>query len=274
MFPSNTGLANDRPGPVRIMRDCSGCPLHQRSIEQLKRAMVVAVERMLRENFKSCIQELCPSCVVEEFRTAQEFLEVFKQSAVDLVVLDTQTEDLDGLDYIYEVVTRRYAPCNVIVSRRRDERLLAFLRELGVGVWLDGNEIDRRELRCGVCRAYNNQRFVGQGLSIDCRKGANFMIQKILSPLEQLIFSVLAEGTDDDAAAQRVNSTAGTMRAHRERIMMKLGVHQRVDLRAVAIRTGYLRAVGGVYLHPGFERELGRIATQGRQSRRALAVPL
>lgn len=251
---------------------CAGC-LYENAVNLgIEQVVVVAKERLYRADLRSCVTQVLPSAAVTDFETGGAALEKLRFGRVDLVVSDTQTEDMDGLDYIQEVVSRRYATYQVVLSRRFDERLLTFLARLKVNVWLDGQDIDHHELCCGICRACSGQRYVSRRLAQACADRGAFIVECRLSPLEQLVFSVLAEGSDDNEAAGRLHATVGTVRAHRERIMRKLDLHHRTHLRALAIRTGYLRSVDARVLHPGFEHVLQGIAVYGRRTRQATAA--
>lgn len=62
----------------------------------------------------------------------------------------------------------------------------------------------------------------------------------LLSPRQQQILSLVAEGFSNQAIAGRLGLTLNTVKSHLDTIYFRLGVHDRAGAVAVAMRAGAL----------------------------------
>jgi DNA-binding CsgD family transcriptional regulator len=83
-----------------------------------------------------------------------------------------------------------------------------------------------------------------------------------LTQREQVVLSVIGDGSDNKQASDRLGISRYTVATHRESIMRKLSLHHVGQLMLYALQHGYVHVTAkGVY-YPGFQRRLGcRIGT-------------
>lgn len=234
-----------------------------------ERITLVAADGLFRAVFHGLAKEAFPSASIKVNEKAIPVLIALRLEPTELVIVDTQTEDLDGLDCVREVLSQKLAERLIIVSRRRDERSLTVLSEVRGQVWLDGSSLDFTEISRAFRASSCGNHYVSTSLKNALGQQRSTALHHLLSPIEQLAFSVLGEGLDDQEAAECLGSRAGTVRAHRERIMRKLQLHHRAQLATLAHARGYIRSVNGDLLHPGFAADLERIQAYGREAWRA-----
>jgi DNA-binding NarL/FixJ family response regulator len=66
-----------------------------------------------------------------------------------------------------------------------------------------------------------------------------------LTRREREVLALLAEGTDNDAIAQRLVISPETARTHVQNVLHKLGVHSRLEAAAFVLQNGVLRELAG-----------------------------
>ena len=77
-----------------------------------------------------------------------------------------------------------------------------------------------------------------------------------LTDKEQMILSVIGDGSDDHEAAERLGLSRFTVNTHRKAIMGKLSLHHKGQLMLYALQQGYVQvSPEGVY-YPGFQRRI------------------
>jgi DNA-binding CsgD family transcriptional regulator len=79
-----------------------------------------------------------------------------------------------------------------------------------------------------------------------------------LTDKEQVVLSVIGDGSDDGEASERLGLSAQTVGTHRKAIMRKLSLHHKGQLMLHALQQGFVRVTPtGVY-YPGFQRRIQR----------------
>ncbi len=73
------------------------------------------------------------------------------------------------------------------------------------------------------------------------RESAELQRLEVLTRREREVFELAAAGMDKHAIADELTISPETARTHVERVLVKLGVHSKVELAAIAARCGLLR---------------------------------
>jgi DNA-binding NarL/FixJ family response regulator len=76
---------------------------------------------------------------------------------------------------------------------------------------------------------------------------------RCLTPLEQVVLSVIGDGSDDNTAAEILGMRAATIGTVRRDLHRKLGVQHRGELVRLAAQFGFVRFTASGILRPGFE---------------------
>lgn len=195
-------------------------------------------------------------------KRARGILKLLRAAPVALALVAVNTVDLDGLDYIPDIVGSQLAERTVIFSERTDPRTLSLLRPLQWNGLIDGGNADIAELRYALEGVAQGRRYVSPSISRQL-SNAPYSFRSILSSQEELVLSVLGEGVDDIDAGRRLRLSPRTVHNHRSRIMAKLGLHHRGELIRHAVTHYYVRYTTEDTLHPGFERAL--VALRGAE---------
>jgi DNA-binding NarL/FixJ family response regulator len=77
-------------------------------------------------------------------------------------------------------------------------------------------------------------------------------IGRLLTDKEQLIFSIIGDGRDDQAAAQTLHLRPSTIQSMRRNIHRKLGISHKGELVRLAVQHGFVQFTADGVLQPGF----------------------
>lgn len=172
----------------------------------------------------------------------------------EFLLCGVRFRDGDVLGWLTEVQTSRRARKVLVVTGRKEPPLLAALRDIRVNGVFDAFEQGIPDLRHAVLRIESNHPFVSPSLSpasaaVD---DPGLVLLRRLTIKEQLVFSAVGDGSDDQEAARRLAMTPAAVRSHRKRIHAKLGLSHRGELIRLALTHGFVRVDHGKIVRPTF----------------------
>ena len=200
-----------------------------------------------QELFRRLLVDLCTKqfrhVVAGEAGTAAEALQVIPRVRPDVVLLDLQLPDGDGLDVAQELFGKMPELRVVVLTSLRDEVTVHRVRELGIQGFVDKNVQEPAVLREAIeavaaGRVYYSEvlQQVQQGMRTD-----PVAYNKVLSEREQALLQLLGHGLTNEEAGARMGLAAGTVHSHRRNIMHKLGIGSQAELIRYALRKGFVR---------------------------------
>ncbi|MGH3480746.1 MAG: response regulator [Nocardioidaceae bacterium] len=182
--------------------------------------------------------------VVAEAATGAEAVDIACHETVDLAILDVAMPDLTGLQAAREL--RRRAPDVKILLLSIYDNDQYFLEALRVGVagYVLKSVADRELVQ--ACRAaMAGEPFVHPGTMTRlveeylyrARTGGR-VPSRVLTPREEQIVKLIAEGNSSKAIADALVISVKTVERHRENVLAKLDLRDRLELTRYAIRHG------------------------------------
>lgn len=169
----------------------------------------------------------------------------------DVVLLDMRMPEMDGMDVLRQLRQRGFTNPIAMLTTSSDERdLVESLRSGAQGYLLKDMEPDQlvvalRDIVAGKTVVAPDLApvlaRVVQGESITPVQGSPFAK---LTPRENEILVLLAEGQSNKVIARNLGISDGTVKLHVKSILRKLGVHSRVEAAVIAVEHG-LRAGRG-----------------------------
>ncbi|MEW5722548.1 MAG: response regulator transcription factor [Thermodesulfobacteriota bacterium] len=214
-----------------------------------KTILLIDDHPLFREGLKAIISRDPRYEVVGEAGTGAEGLEMAKELEPDLVVVDLSLPDLSGLELIREVRRGLEATCILVVSMhsRIDYITEAFQAgATGYVVKDSASHMLLQSLETVLAGEYFMDTSVARQVAkrlIDGPAGepggaeAGFVL---LTPREQEILPLLAEGISTKEIGQRLFISPKTVENHRSNIMNKLGLHSALELFRYAARFGLI----------------------------------
>ena len=116
-------------------------------------------------------------------------------------------------------------------------------------------------LRTALERVMERQLYVSPSIVQHLKKPKNITLDA-LTEKEQMVLSVIGDGSDDQQAGEKLAISRHTVNTHRKTIMGKLSLHHKGQLMLYALQQGYVLVTPtGVY-YPGFQRHIRVIAAE------------
>lgn len=212
-------------------------------MRKIKRILVVEDSRMFREFLVSWLR----GSGYKEVLEAESLAEAKAQSLgekVDLVLLDLDLPDGDGLEYL-DWVSRGRRGTRVLVLTAHSEcyPVVKLKRSVVMGV-LDKGQTGGTELRAALeaveeWRTYYTERVERRFRDV-VREASAFY--KTLSVREEELIKLFGMGLKNGQIADLLELSESTIQGHRRNVMAKLGVKSTPQLMMWAIRNGFVRS--------------------------------
>ena len=212
------------------------------------RLLLVDDHEVVRSGLKMLLENESDLKIVGEANTGGQALEMVETLKPDVVIMDITLPDISGID-----VTRRIKdahPNIAVVALTIHEDQQYFFEMLQVGA---SGYVPKRaapdDLITAIRAAHRGEMYiypslakllVGDFLSRSGEDGAKETMTG-LTPREQEVLSLLADGKTNDEIADLLSISAHTVARHRENLMGKLGLHSRSELVKYAIRKGLIK---------------------------------
>jgi DNA-binding NarL/FixJ family response regulator len=182
--------------------------------------------------------------VVAEAADGNQAVERAARGEIDLAILDIAMPRLTGLQAAREMSRRTPAVRILMLSMYDNEQYFFEALKAGAAGYVLKSVADRDLVE--ACRAVRRgDPFVYAGVVtalikdyLQRNRNGQRIPDSILTPREEEIIKLIAEGHSARDIAETLVISAKTVDRHRANIMQKLGVHDRLDLTRYAIRAG------------------------------------
>jgi DNA-binding NarL/FixJ family response regulator len=202
------------------------------------------------------IKEFWRGAQVQVFQKGFDALDAIQANTPDMFITGVKIEDMDGLEHL-EPFIERDLPI-LIVTTRKDVRTLSLLREVRYNGLFDVRAEAYANLHTAMQRVLEREIYVSPTFVPHVKKPKNITLDA-LTGKEEMVLSVIGDGSDDQQAGDRLGLSPFTINTHRKAIMGKLKLHQKGQLMCYAVQNGFVElSPDGVY-HPGFQRKLRKL---------------
>lgn len=208
--------------------------------------------------------------VVGDAATGDEGLDLIPELKPDVVVLDFRLPDMSGEDFCIELANRRARASVLVLSGFLDEEVAQSCFLAGARGYVV-KDVEASELRRAVRAVaggdtYVDTKVVGRLVGWAARlEGRDW---NSLRPLEIEILSLVGTGRTNAEIAEILNLSHHTIGSRLGQIFRKLGVGQRAEAVAVAIRRGLISSK-----LPEFRRPFERVSPSGQSAGRDRGGP-
>jgi DNA-binding NarL/FixJ family response regulator len=212
---------------------------------------------IVRAGMRAVLDTADDISVLGEGDCGADALRLVEQHAPDVLVLDVNLPDQNGLEITRQLRDQGTSTAILILTAHDDAELVFSLLENGaIGYVLKDEAL---EILPGAVRAAARgdswlsptvasqvvQRAVqGEGLSPKEAEKTSF-IDTPLTPREMDIIKLIAQGLDNSAIAKSLVVTKRTVQNHVSNIYSKLGVTSRTEAMLYAIRSGWVQVSPG-----------------------------
>ncbi len=206
--------------------------------------VVVDDHPVVRAGMRALLEAVRDLNVLAEGATGAEALDLVASRCPDVLVLDVNLPDLSGLEVARRLQTRGDTTAILILTVRDDRQTIFELLESGAAGYVLKDEAPERLVHA--------VRVVARGESWLSPAVARQVIERAvapedapaeellepLTPRESEVLSLLAQGLDNAAIAERLVVTKRTVQNHVSTIYSKLGVSSRTQAALYALRHG------------------------------------
>jgi len=192
--------------------------------------------------------------VAAEGATAAEALRLVKEAQPDVLVLDVNLPDGNGLDVARKLCAQRAHPAILILTVHRDPQTVFGLLECGAAGYVlkdDALETLAHAVRA-VAQGENwlspavASQVLRRAVRVDAsEKEKALPANHNLTPAEMRVLRLLAEGKDNTAIADILVVTKRTVQNHISNLYGKLGVSSRTEAMLYALQHGLAGVLPG-----------------------------
>ena len=209
------------------------------------RVLIADDHTIVRSGLRLLLEAESDLDVVAEAVDGDQALALVEQLQPDVVLMDIAMPGTDGLQAT-RIIKERWPKIQVLVltMHRQEEYFFEMLKAGASGYLLKGAETNDlinavRVVSRGEVWLYPAlaQRLVKDYLN---RAAGERSSQSVLSPREQEVLALLAEGYDNNAIAEKLVISPSTVHTHRGNIMNKLGLSTRHELVQYARQNGLI----------------------------------
>jgi DNA-binding NarL/FixJ family response regulator len=201
---------------------------------------------IVRQGLRSLLEKEPGFSVVGEASDGLKVADLVEEAKADVLVLDLLMPGLGGLDVVREVVRRSAKTRIVVLSMHSSESFVLRALRNGASAYVL-KDSSTTELVMAVRQVQAGGRYLSSRLSeraiesyIDRADGGAVDIYETLTTRERQVLHLAAEGLSNPAIGDRLHISPRTAELHRAHIMQKLGLGNRTELIAYALRRGLI----------------------------------
>jgi DNA-binding NarL/FixJ family response regulator len=209
------------------------------------RVLIADDHQLVRAGVKLLLQTMNDIEVVAEASNGREAIALAKSHRPDVVLMDLQMPELNGLDAAVRIVAENPRVHVVILSMSAGEEAVLPALRAGASGYLLKN-VRPVELELAIRAAARGDPYLCSDVSkhvVDrCleRSQASDGVFQQLTPRQREVLQLVAEGRTAKEIARRLEISVRTAEAHRTQVMEALDIHDVAGLVRYAIRKGLI----------------------------------
>ena len=203
------------------------------------RILIADDHPMIRQGIKQLLVDEFAGSVVGEAQNCPEVLQLVRNGAWDLVVLDLAMPGGDGLEVLRQIkAAHPKLPVLVMSMYTEDQFGVVVMREGAAGYLTkraDPDEMVKAIRKISQGSKYISSSLAGK-LAHEIDKGSDKPRHKLLSTREYQVFIQLASGRTVDEIASELSISDKTVRQFRSRLLRKMRLKNNVELARYAMQ--------------------------------------
>ena len=210
------------------------------------RVLIADDHAILREGVRALLHTTEDIEVVGEASDGREAIERSKALDPDVVLMDLSMPGLGGLEATLELKKLGLRARVLILSQYEDREYVRRLLKAGVSGYVLKKSAGA-ELAGAIRAVHRGGLVLDPEVARTAMEEARAPAQTEVEPYETLtdrekqVLKLVAEGNSNKEVAGVLGISVKTAMSHRERVMEKLGVHNRTELVRFALRKGVIR---------------------------------
>lgn len=203
------------------------------------RVMLVDDHRIMLEGLAVLLQASGDIEVVAQASDGATALRLFDEIRPDVSIVDLRMRPMNGVE-LTEAIRRRVPDARVILltTYDTDEEIFQGFRA-GVATYLL-KDIDSGRLLSAIRGVHAGERIIQPEIAV---KLAEHVAAESLTPRQEEVLRLLAEGKSNLEIADAIFISEGTVKAHVRAILRKLGARDRTQAIMVAMKRGLVHSL-------------------------------
>ena len=208
------------------------------------RVLLADDHQLFRQGLRSMLAADAEIEVVGEAENGRHAVELARQLAPDVVVMDVSMPDLDGIGATQQVRERSPGVQVLALSAHSEQRFVNDSLAAGAAGYILKDCVFE-ELCRAIHTVANKQVYLSPSVAagvVDTSLGRTPATgasgSAVLTPRHREVLQLLAEGLNTKQIAARLHLSGKTVESHRTQIMKRLGFQGIADLTKYAIREG------------------------------------
>ena len=209
--------------------------------------LLVDDHAVVRSGLRMLLEAHTDLLIVGEAENGRQALEKVKTLQPDVILMDVQMPDMNGIEATQQIkALRPHSNILALTMYEDDEYFFAMLKAGASGYVPKRAAPD--ELISAIRTVSRGEVFLYPTLATrlvqnylgEIAAGTQPEISTTLTPREQEVLVLIAQGLSNGEIADKLVISAKTVDRHRENIMGKLNLHSRIDLVKCALRMGLI----------------------------------
>lgn len=237
--------------------------------------LILKADRLQGEILQQVVSSAIHGAVYHVCNRLEEAEISLRRDTADLLITGIDSLEGDVIDFLTRFHGEQWWPASsFVVTNRREPHIVSTLRSLPINGVFDSLHEGSQELGNALQTVISGKNYWSKTLSGSVDQGhlSTIPLGRMLTPIEQMVLSVIGDGCDDRLAAEELGLQVSTVSTVRRKIHSKLGIRHRGELVRQAIFQGYVCLIAGRVVRPGFS--LLSAACQPRRTRKRLRASL
>jgi hypothetical protein len=222
----------------------------------IRHALILREDRVYAGALGATVLRVFPQAQISLATTVESAAKLLATGSIDLLVTGLgHAIEGDVIELLMWWVSQRpNAHRTLVVTTDRQYRMLDALRRLGITGVFDSSHDQPERLTTAVEQVGSGARYWSSSLlefMLHERKHST-PLSSLLTAGEQVVLSVVGDGSDDVAAATQLGISPATVSTVRRDLHRKLGVQHRGELIRVAAQQGFVQFTPKGVIRPGF----------------------
>jgi DNA-binding NarL/FixJ family response regulator len=221
-------------------------PIGRRAGERAARVLVVDDHNAVAQAIAMAIESQSDLISVGTAGTVEEALRLTAELEPDVILIDVQLPDGDGIEAVAELRRRQPGARVVVLTAHTAVGVLARAASAGVCGFLPKESGIHEVLR--AIRVARDGGMIVNGATLTAvldriassNGQAAVTAAELFTPRELDVLRGLASGSDPQSIARRLGMSVNTSRGHVKSILGKLGAHSQLEAVVIALRRGLL----------------------------------
>ncbi len=212
------------------------------------KVVVTDDHKLFREGIRFLIDQMEGIHVVFETSGGGELLKNLKFEEPDVLLLDLDMPDMEGIDVLKEIKSLYTKVKVIILTMYNDPQMMAYLMELGANSYLL-KDTSPDELQRAILSVHDHNYYFNKELSQAMLSGLKRQQQKkptlknnvALTAREMEVLELICQEYTTKEIAEKLFISSRTAEGHRKNLIEKLGVKNTAGLIVKAIKEGLIQ---------------------------------